>query len=184
MGQSPSADLYFGYDLGVSEFDYDTGTSSEPEWMQEGADWEDELARRLGWVEVPDPSDGPRLQRLHWSAPDEERRAALDAYQRARDEYAATSLAYRAHLENEVERTNVLAAVPVELSTYGSSEGETQYAIRVKASVQRVNDYGSTPLNPLVEGEEWRDQLARFVELLGFDLGDKQPGWHLNCSYG
>lgn len=176
MGQSPSADLYFGHDLGDELGDL--------EWMDAGEDWEDELARRLGWNKVDWPTDRPqRLPRNHRLTREEldieeaEYRARVAEYERA----SPTWLAYAASRD---EKKALLDTVPVELDWYGYLSGDSAYAIRVRASVQRAADWGSIPLKPMVEAPEWRTQLDEFVRLLGFDLGDKQPGWHLNCSYG
>ncbi|MFD3426083.1 hypothetical protein [Nocardia fluminea] len=181
MGQSPSADLYFGYDLGGPE---DDDPTAMPEWMDNGDDWEDVLARRLGWVEAPFPDDYPQGRSHVYRFGTDEYKAAREADDKRVTEYKATSPKYLAYEASRAEKDRLLATVPVELDTYGYLDGDSPYAMRVVTSVQRAYDYGSIRLNPLVEAEEWRDHLARFIELLGFDLGDKQPGWHLNCSYG
>ena len=54
MGSSPSADVFFGYDLGDLT-NHETWESLKPQWWQDqddsySVDWRDELARRLGWA--------------------------------------------------------------------------------------------------------------------------------------
>lgn len=178
---SPSADLYFGYDIGGPE---DDDPTPMPEWMDDGDDWEDVLATRLGWTEAPFPDDYPQGRSHVYRRGTATYRAAFDEDQQQVTEYKATSPKYLAYAANGDAKNNLLSTVPVELDSYGYLEGDSSHTIRVKASVQSVNDYGSTALKPLVEAPEWRTQLDEFVRLLGFDLGNKQPGWHLNCSYG
>lgn len=139
MGSSPSADLYYGYDLGeMYDSDYE---STAPQWWQDAEeDWDEveaEMARRLGF-------EGGT-----WS----ERYAFLKSY-------------------------------PVDLDTYGYSEGDQVWALRVKASVQTADDWGSIKLKPLVVAPEWDAQIARFIELLELNVPAGSPAWHLNCSYG
>ncbi|TDP29862.1 hypothetical protein [Nocardia ignorata] len=183
MGSAPSADVYFGYDLPEYEYDYDTDTTAEPQWMQDGEDWEDELARLLGWVEVPFPTDYPRDDDIAiWSLP-REAREAVQATIRAREKaYEESSPEYQAYAASREQRAELLASIPVELDSQGYDRDI--HAVRIKASVQHVYGWSATRLNPLVEKPEWREQLTRFVEVLGLDVGDTEPGWHLNCSYG
>ncbi|MEV6219867.1 hypothetical protein [Nocardia sp. NPDC051833] len=181
MGQSPSADVYFGYDLG--EFD------NAPDWVDEHGDWEHELALRLGWTPIPFPDDYPTRPPAGpntWNMPRAERDAANEEYLRRVDEYKRTSTAYEAYQANtaELERLRAEADVPVFLDRYGSLGGEPGWSVCVAASGQSAPAWGSKPLRPLVELPEWRGQLARFIELLGLDVGVAEPGWHLNCSYG
>jgi hypothetical protein len=189
MGQSPSADVFFGYDLGDME-DHDTWESLKPAWWQEleeneeDADWEDELARRLGWVEAPFPDDFPKEDHSIWRLPSDQLQEALEVQQRAVDEYEKTSPAYQAYSENRAERRALLARIPVKLDNYGCDGGDAAWALQVKASVQSVSDWESTPLKPLDVDPEWVGQVARFVELLELKVPAGGPGWHLNCSYG
>ncbi|WP_157224922.1 hypothetical protein [Nocardia thailandica] len=184
MGSSPSADVYFGYDLPEPEYNYDTDTTNEPQWMQDDEDWEDELARRLGWIEVPFPADYPDGRQELWRLPREARELAEKTIRDRQQTFQETSPDYQAWSASRDRRRELLATVPVELDSYGCDGGDPQYAVRIKASVQHVYGWSSTRLNPLVEQPEWRGQLARFVELLGLDVGDAEPGWHLNCTYG
>ncbi len=188
MGSSPSADLYYGYDLGeMYDSDYE---STAPDWWQEaegndeGFDWEDELARRLGWVEVPFPDDYPEEDRRIWRLHAAEHEAAVNAHREAMKEYERASDAYRQYRASRKKRADLLAEVPVKLDTYGYSEGDTVWALQLKASVQTADDWGSIKLKPVVAAPEWNDQLARFIELLEFNVPEGGPAWHLNCSYG
>lgn len=184
MGQSPSADVYFGYDLPEPEYNYDDDTTNEPQWMQDDEDWEDELARRLGWTEVPFPADYPDEDRTIWQLPREARELAEKTIRDRQQKFRETSPEYQAWSANLDRKRELLSSIGVELDSFGYSGGDRQYAVRIKASVQHVYGWESRPLDPLIEQPEWRDQLARFVELLGLDVGDTEPGWHLNCSYG
>lgn len=174
---SPSADLYWGFDLGDLT-DRETYDSLAPEWMEpedgsEGVEWEEELARRLGWTEVPFPHGAPEDD---WRLAREERDRARLAF-RSTPEYQAWS-ASRDQLRDVVKQGGV------ELDTYGYHE-EPSYCVRVKASVQRADDWGSVELEPLIVADDWRDQVMRFMELLELPIPPgKGPGWHMNCSYG
>lgn len=177
MGMSPSADLYWGFDLG-DLCDPGTYDSLKPAWMEpedddEGAEWDEELARRLGWTEAPFP---PRAPSDDWRLPPEGR-------DRIRQEFRATP-EYQAWSASRDELHNIIKQIGVELDTYGYHE-EPSYSVRVKASVQRVDDWGSVALEPLVVADGWRDQIMRFMELLELPVPEgKEPGWHMNCSYG
>ncbi|WP_280389846.1 hypothetical protein [Nocardia wallacei] len=185
---SPSADLYYGYDLGeMYHSDYE---STAPGWWQateeEGgeADWEDELARRLGWVEEPFPDDYPREDPSIWRLNGGDLRAALDVQRQVQGEYERTSETYRLYSASRAQRAKLLASVPVELETYGYDEGDTVWALRHKESVQSVSDWGSIELKPLIVSPRWAEDIARFVELLELNVPDGPPAWHLNCSSG
>lgn len=59
------------------------------------------------------------------------------------------------------------------------------YCVRVGVSVQYAWDWGSVEVSPLVVGQDWHEQIMRFMELLELPVPvGKEPGWHLNCSYG
>lgn len=172
MGHSPSADLFWGYNLGDLT-DHDTFDDLRPDWMDGNyADVDEVLARRLGWVEAPYPNniaDPPH------SLPYEERRR-IQQEQRDTPEFRTWS-------ESRSNMRRVVATVPVELVTYGYGE-EPSYCVRVKASVQRAHDWGSTPVEPLSVQPEWAQQLAEFMRILEFPAPADPPGWHMNCSYG
>lgn len=177
MGMSPSADLYWGFDLG-DLCDPQTYDSLKPAWMDpdddgEGFEWDEELARRLGWVEVPFPQGAPEDDwRLH-----REERDRIRLEFRATPEYQAWSASRDAMRE-------LVNQQGVELDTYSNHE-EPSYCVRIKASVQRADDWGSVALDPLVVADGWRDQIMRFMELLELPVpAGVEPGWHMNCSYG
>lgn len=177
MGMSPSADLYWGFDLGDLT-DRETYDSLAPEWMEpeddsEGAEWEEELARRLGWAEVRFPSGAPEDD---WSLSREER-------DRVRLEFRSTP-EYQAWAASQNAMQDLVKQQEVELATYSNHE-EPSYCARVKASVQQAPAWGSVALEPLVVAEGWRDQIMRFMELLALPIPPGvEPGWHMNCSYG
>jgi hypothetical protein len=176
MGSSPSADLFYGYDLGDMT-DPETYDSLEPTWMQEDLDWQKELALKFGWVDVPFPR--------HSSAIDDYR-ISSEARKAAREELYQTP-EYQAWSKSRDELHEIVAGVGVGLDTYGYAEGgETSYFVKVIASAQRVDDYGSVEIKtPLEVQPDWDVQLARFMELLELPVPrGKKPAWHLNCSYG
>ncbi|MFI9507238.1 hypothetical protein [Nocardia sp. NPDC052566] len=79
------------------------------------------------------------------------------------------------------EKAALLAAEQAEVASYGWNE-EPRWSIRIKASVQAVDDYGSIPLKPLLVAPEWDQQLTRLITLLEFRAPASQPGWHLACD--
>ncbi|WP_063023903.1 hypothetical protein [Nocardia niwae] len=181
MGMCPSADIFYGYDLGgMIDDDWE---STAPAWWQEAedadesADWEDELATRLGWEKVPFPDDYPDT-RNHW------RRMPHEESKRIREEYEKSSPQYQAWAASLDRKRDLLAQIPVELDTYGHVDGDTFWAVRVKASVQKLYGCDSAEVKPLTVDPEWASQLARFVELLELDVPAGGPAWHFTCSYG
>jgi hypothetical protein len=174
MGSSPSADLYWGYDLGDLS-DHDTFDDLRPQWMQDDRDEDEVLAAALGWVETPYPAgirEHPDGHRATY-----EQRKAWNAQQRDTDEY-------RAWATNRGELRTTIADLPIELDRYGYME-EPAYCVRVKASVQRADDYGSTTIAPLIVDPVWAGQLASYMQLMQLPTPDgAEPGWHMNCSYG
>ncbi|MFE7744398.1 hypothetical protein [Nocardia sp. NPDC057455] len=164
--------------------DHDTWDSLWPEWWDGDEKWEDVLAQRLGWEEVPLSDDYPRHCESIWMLDGAELRAALEARQKAIEDYESSSAAYQAYAASRDRKRELLAQIPVELDTYGWSEGDSVWALRVKPSVQHVDDWGSVPLKPLDVDPAWAGQIARFVELLELTVPEGGPGWHLNCSYG
>lgn len=172
MGMSPSADLYWGYDLG-DLCDPETYDSLRPAWMEEDDDWEEELARRLGWTEVPFPANAPADD---WRMPHEER-------ERIRQEFRTTP-EYQAWSASRDRMHELAKSCGVELDTYGYHD-EPAHCARIKASVQRASDWGSVELGPLAVDPAWRDQITLFMELLELPVSEgKEPGWHMSCSYG
>lgn len=174
MGSSPSADVYYGYDLGDL-----TGEDFEdlrPQWWQDDEEWEEALARKLGWAEVPYPDFGEEYNSRYRAAEWDERQR-MDQERYETPEYEAWS-------DSRDEMRRLLSQVQVEIDRYGYYD-EPTYALRVKASVQGVGDWGSVELEPLVVQSIWDTQLQHFVELLELRMLDGlKPGWHLNCSYG
>jgi hypothetical protein len=170
MGSSPSADLYWGFDLGDMT-DQKTWDSLQPAWMhdeEEGErDWKEELATRLGWEKVPAPEGWP-----HYTASTEEKEAFRQ------------SSAYLAWSANRNEMHRLAEGYLVEIDTYGYYD-EPRYCVRVSPSVQRVGDWGSIEVRPLEVGPDWREKLLQFMKVLELPVPEgEEPGWHLNCSYG
>jgi hypothetical protein len=172
MGSSPSADLYWGFDLGDMT-DQKTWDSLKPAWMyneEEGdteRDWKEELATRLGWEKVPAPEDWP-----YYTASTEEKEAFWQ------------SPAYLAWWANRSEMHRLAEGHLAEIDTYGYHD-EPRYCVRVSSSVQRVGDWGSIEVRPLEVDPDWREKLLQFMKLLELPVPEgEEPGWHLNCSYG
>lgn len=177
MGSSPSADLYWGYDLGDLT-DPDTYESIGPQWLQDDGDADEALAKALGWVKVPFPDGAPEQNYTN-----RDYRAAEQDYRRAKEAFMATPQ-YQAWSDNLAEQRRIISPIPVELGRYGWSE-EASLCVRVKASVQHAGDYGSIALKPLEVAPEWAEQLAEFMRLLELPIpAGVAPGWHMNCSYG
>lgn len=159
MGHSLSADVFWGFDLG-SDDDYDEDAAPQPQWREDDEEWEEVLARRLGWNEVPFPTD---------STP-----AGYDNYRYATPEYQAWSA-------SRVELRDLVKSIGVEIGSYGYEYGAK--AIRVKASVQNC-DYGAAPLNDLIVAAEWPEKITQFCELLEIPVPTEGPRWHLCASWG
>ena len=173
MGHSLSADVFWGFDLGTDD---DIDVDDMPSWWEGdeeegGGDWEEVLARRLGWVEVPFPTNAP-AGLDDWRTPEEERNR-LQRQFRATPEYQAWS-ASRDGLRDLVK------SVGVEIDSYGYEFGGK--VVRVKASAQTC--YGAVRLNDLVVAPDWPEQIARFCELLELPVPAEGPGWHLCASWG
>jgi len=82
------------------------------------------------------------------------------------------------------ELGTIVGRFGVELDTYGYGD-EPSYCVRIKASVQRAYDWGSVELGPLTVDPQWREQITEFMRLLDLPVPPgKEPGWHMNCSYG
>lgn len=186
MGMSASADLFYGYNLGLMVDDHYESTA--PAWWQEAEDrddtpdWEDELAKRLGWTPVPFPDDYPERDRSIYRLPRDQFRAAEEEQRRIEDEYRQTSPGYLAWSESRDAQHRFLASVPVALDTYGHEGGDTSWVMRVKKSAFTVYGCDCVELGALTVGAEWDEQLRRFAELLEFDVTGK-PGWHVSVSY-
>lgn len=186
MGMSPSADLYWGFDLGdMTDNDWN---SLKPAWMgedgeEEEQDWEEVYAARsAGWVEAPFPdhshlpSRAELYRKYDFMRAEAELKKAEDAL-RETPEYEAWS-ASRSRLREIIEQ------VAVKLDTYGYID-EPRYFVYVIASHQRADDYGDIALKPIIVDPAWRQQLFDFMKLMELPIPEgEEPGWHLNCSYG
>lgn len=179
MGMTPSASVYWGFDLDDMT-DPDTWDSLQPAWMGDEGDWGEVYAQRMGWQPVPFPKGAPDRRVLYTQfggqRADEEYQKAEDAF-RATAEYKAWQTAYRAQLE-------LVKQSPVELGIYGYID-EPGYCVKIRASEQHSPDWGDIELKPLIVGDDWEAQLMAFMRLLELPLPkDVKPAWHVNCSYG
>jgi hypothetical protein len=187
MGSSPSAELYWGYNLGemVDENWEPIGPSwlvHEEDFDGDDRDWREELATRLGWEEIPYPDHLAPTRPAYTSDPRESRRMSTE-YEVAREAFYATT-EYKAYSENRDRMGTLVKDCPAELSIWNSSE-DFKYCVRIVASVQRADDWGSTELKPLEVEADWREQLHRFMQLLELPIPEgKEPGWHMCCAYG
>jgi len=183
MGQSPSADLFYGYDLGTMETGSPDWEDLRPEWLrsedEDGGEIDSEeadehLARKLGWIEEPFPD----LPEIPYDLPYEEKK-------RLRQEQWETP-EWKAWSSNRDEKQRLNDSYGVTLDTYGYGEGETHWFVRIDASHQRAYDWGSTLIDPikLIAVDDWDQKLAAFMELMELPTLGKAPGWHMNCSYG
>ena len=180
MGAAPSASVYWGFDLGMT--DYETWDSLIPGWMDqdEERDWEEELATRLGWQEVPFPAGGPELSTYY-------RQFGYDIGER---EYKKAEAAFRDTPEYEAwsasrsRMHSLVMGYPVALVTYSNGD-DPGYCVKIKASEQHPPDWGDIELKPLIVGDDWEAQIMDFMKLMELPIpkGEK-PAWHVNCSYG
>lgn len=181
MSYSPSADVYWGYDL-ADLTDHETWDSLAPEWMEaEHAEWEEVLAKKLGWVEIPYLESIAPTQPKYTS-----NRQDYKENQRRYDEALSVfygTREYKVWSENRSELHRLTDAYPVELRTYGGRD-EPMYCVAVKASVQTAPDWGSVALKPLAVEPACQSQLDEFMKLMDLPTTGTSPDWHLNCSYG
>lgn len=196
MGMSPSADLYWGFDLGDMTHPT-TWESLKPPWMDEYTDdatgeyhepqdWEEVYAERAhGWVEVPFPDelcpDRSAIYHKH--------RGSHDSFQKAEAEIQVAEAAFRNTPEYQVWSANrqelreLATDSNVRIGTYGYSD-DPCYFVYVLMSHQRVDDYGDIELQPLAVGDDWKTQLLDFMKLMELPLLEgEEPTWHMNCSY-
>lgn len=155
--------LYFGYDLDA--------LPNGPDWMfpdnDEYPDFDRELARRLGWVEVSQPL-GP-----DWSVP-----ASISELQAAQRAYEA-SAAFVRWERSEQEMRDLVRQCPVELIFYGEVD-DPRFAVLVVASVQQVEGYKCISVHtPLSVGSSWNDELNKFMDLMELPIPESGPGWYL-----
>jgi len=181
MGMSPSADLFWGYDLGDLT-DQRTWDSLKPEWMDDDGDWEEIYAQRAaGWVEAPFPD--------HSSIPSRSELYREYGYQRAEDEIRKAEDAlcetpeYRAWSASRKRLREIIEQSGIQLDTYGYID-EPSYCVYVKDSHQRVDDYGCVNVSPLIVDPVWKKQLLDFMGLMELPVPQgEEPGWRLSCSY-
>ncbi|WP_280465640.1 hypothetical protein [Nocardia brasiliensis] len=180
MSMSVSVDIFWGYDLG--EMVDDDWESTAPQWWQDaedsedGVEWEEEYARRHGWVEEPFPADYPDTS-AEWQLSYEERN-------RIQVEFEAGSVQYQAWSASRDRLRELVRQCPVELDTYGHVDGETGWVVRVKASVQP--HYGCTASLLALHDPDpaWAAEIAQFMTLLELPVPAGKPGWHIASSYG
>lgn len=186
MGNSPSAELYWGYNLGemVDEDWEPIGPSwlvHEEDFDGEDRDWREELATRLGWEETPYPEHLAPSQPTYTRNYAENKRLSTE-YELAREVFYKTP-EYSAYSENRNHMAALVGDCPAELNIWNSS-GDSAYCVRIVASVQCVDDWGSIELKPLEVDPTWHEKLLQFMALLELPVPeDKEPGWHMCCNY-
>lgn len=187
MGMSPSADLYWGFNLG--DMIDDDWNSLEPKWMggdddEPEQDWEEVYAERaVGWKEAPFPGhlapDRSAIYRKYsgdWAQAEAKIKEAENVLHNM-PEYEAWS-ASRSRLRE------IVKGCRVKFDTYGYSD-EPSHFVYVIASHQRADDYGDIALKPMIYDPVWKQQLFNFMQLMELPIPKgEEPGWHLNCSYG
>lgn len=186
MGSSPSAEIYWGYNLGeMVDEDYEP---IGPSWLMheedfdgDDRDWREELATRLGWQEIPYPHeiepDRPRP-----TANPHKNKLVYQEYEDARKAFYANP-EYQAYSANRDRMWEITKDYPAELCIWNSSE-DAQYCVRITASIQRADDWGSIELQPLEVDPSWHEKLMQFMILLELPRPEnKMPGWHMCCAY-
>lgn len=183
MGMAPSADLYWGFNLGDMTHPT-TWESLKPPWMG-GYErlWEEVYAERAhGWIETPFPENLCPDQSAIYSKYYGDYNKAHDEIQVAENAFRDTP-EYQAWSANRTELQGHAAKSSVNLDTYGCIH-DPCYFIYVFASHQRADDYGDIALKPLVVGDDWKTQLLDFMKLMEIPIPEgEEPGWHMNCSY-
>lgn len=176
MGASPSAFVFYGYDLG-DWTDPDSYEALYPEWVTEEVFLDHVADHVLDHPRPPFPAE------IDW--------------QQGRDEALRQRLRTPGSPENAIweewraklaAREAAVKALNVEIANYAALyDGDPAYVLRVIASTTKCGDWGSTRIDPasLVKQPEWDDQLARMIDLLGLTLPRGcEPGWHIACAYG
>lgn len=173
MGMSPSAYLFYGYDLKDWEDHENWERELKPDWLSEDI-FEDHVLNHV--LKIPRP-DYPELL-------DRRDDATREALRTEGTEERAVWLAWKEKLD---ARTAAFKALNVDIDTYGYLE-EPSYALRVLASVIGCDDYGSSSFDiaSLVIQPEWNGQIEWMIKELDLQLppGCDAPGWHITCSYG
>jgi len=180
MGYSPSATIFYGYDLGTME-DEELEKWCGPSWWadDEGGfngdiDWEDVAAERLGWTETaPHPLRPSALG--DYTIPYAERQRLEDEYRKS-PEFLAWSADWR-------NRNDILRRSGVKLSSYGHENDTTCWTIEILASHFSVYGWTTEALESLSVDPAWPGLLERFMDLMELPV-DGFPGWHVTVSYG
>lgn len=163
-GEGAVACLYFGYDLGE--------LLDGPDWLypdnEVTLDFDRELGRRAGWVEVLRPAGAP-----DWSS-------AVDVadLELAQAEWESTP-EFRAWQASEQALRDLVRQCPIEMIYYGSIDNP-KFAVLVVASVYQVEGYNSIEVRtPLQVNVDWNDKLHKFMSLMELEIPPSGPGWHL-----
>jgi hypothetical protein len=165
MGMHAHGEVWWGYDL--ADMTDDGFDSTAPAWLYDpddgptDRDWEDELATRLGWTEVPFPD---HLD-FNWDTRSHEQHPDYIAYKEAR-----------------TERDRLVADMGVAMQTYGYSDGDTQWSVIIPSS--RVSATYEAIRIDLTTADDWAERVARFAALLDLPAPTEPPGWHVSSSYG
>ncbi len=170
MGYHADGVVFWGYDLGDMA-DRETWESTAPSWLVDDdgrtdREWEEELATRLGWTQVPFPSHldfdiGPHGARSYRQHPD------YRAYDASRD---------------RMRELLVQSGLGVKLERYGHVDGDDAWYVAIDGSEQTAT-YDCRRLDLGVE-PDWRERVDRFIELLDLPKPDGEPGWFVTSNYG
>jgi hypothetical protein len=167
---NPTASIFYGYNLGEFE--------NAPDWWLQAEDgdgwgaWEEEAARRKGWVEAPYPLGDDREYDYSLS---HQERAEIRRQNESTPEYKEWE-------KSNVRRRQIINELGVQIIRNGD-DYEPEWGISVVASEQHVTDWGVVELKPVVTEFSWDRKLNEFVKLMEIEIRAPYPKWYLECNY-
>lgn len=190
----PDACVFYGYNLRDLVDEANDWTSTAPVWLRADDDdegcgddaddtgnWDEEYARRKGWVEVPFPAFPPTPTYAGFGGP---AFAVVMADHRAAEQRVQESDEYKAWSANRTEMHAIAKQSGVEMVTYGYGD-EHHWAVQVRASVMTTT--WSARLRDTTIEPDWPMQVAEFMALLELPVPADQltgPAWWVTTSYG
>ncbi len=167
MGNSPSAVLAYGFDLGAEE-EFD----DFPEEVLD--DWKEQYIKKIHPDWIP-KEEYPSLERYYQKKPPtKDKRIPTEEEKKIIEEYN----------EYWKKKREFLKEINCDIESYGI-DGYHSYAITIKDSKYGC-EWNAVTIYPesLIVGKGWERNLWDFCNVLKIPIGLKNPGWLLMASYG